>query len=165
MRKQYAENPEKFRARSRSFYTKNQDSLRDANREKVCQWKAENWDRFLEGERRRRHENPELARARTSRHRAAKRTALDNLRSFLACEHCGSTSNLRFHHRDPATKSFNVSDTRMPWSAMLAEMRKCDVLCQKCHKAEHKRMKALEEVEASLTSCHEKTPARRHNEF
>lgn len=50
------------------------------------------------------------------------------------CEDCGSVHRLQFDHRDPKQKMFTIargssfSDTRF-WE----EIRKCQLLCRKCH--------------------------------
>jgi hypothetical protein len=42
---------------------------------------------------------------------------------------------LHFHHRDPETKSFDISNQAHSRSIpeLLAEVAKCDVLCEDCH--------------------------------
>ena len=60
----------------------------------------------------------------------------------LSCGECGEThiSCLVFHHRDPKTKLFNVSDHSCVTSSkkrILAEITKCDVLCKNCHSKLH----------------------------
>lgn len=46
---------------------------------------------------------------------------------------------LVFHHRDPATKKFQVGQNQ--WgrrrSVILEEIAKCDVLCANCHQIQH----------------------------
>ena len=64
------------------------------------------------------------------------------LKSTLRCEECGESAPecLHFHHIDPATKSFNVSDAASNGrskSAVLAELTKCRVLCANCHLKHH----------------------------
>jgi len=40
-----------------------------------------------------------------------------------------------FHHRDPSTKSFSVSQTRhYSLAVTLAEIEKCDLYCANCHR-------------------------------
>lgn len=59
------------------------------------------------------------------------------------CERCGYRRNeaaLAFHHLEPADKSFpldirHCSDTS--WDALLAEARKCQLLCLNCHAEIH----------------------------
>lgn len=50
------------------------------------------------------------------------------------CRQCGSTVDLQIDHIDPSKKVFRISDC---WASMkperLAELEKCQVLCQKCH--------------------------------
>ena len=54
------------------------------------------------------------------------------------CALCGSTDKLHFHHREKENKKFTIG--RAWWSSpevMRAELEKCDVLCQECHKKAH----------------------------
>jgi len=56
------------------------------------------------------------------------------------CALCGESDAVKlvFHHRDPATKSFGISNvggrTR---EAILEEMKKCVLWCKACHTAYH----------------------------
>lgn len=55
------------------------------------------------------------------------------------CQICGSKENLQFDHRDPKTKSFNISeqiDTNI--NKLLKELNKCDLLCAKHHRVKTK---------------------------
>jgi hypothetical protein len=46
---------------------------------------------------------------------------------------------LDFHHRDPHTKSFKIAHGfHYEGSRVVAEMKKCDVLCKTCHRRAHK---------------------------
>lgn len=57
------------------------------------------------------------------------------------CRSCGYARCIRalnFHHRDPATKSFTVSQNwEVPWEKLTAEIDKCDLLCFNCHMELH----------------------------
>lgn len=56
------------------------------------------------------------------------------------CQGCGQArdpEDLHFHHRDPATKRFALSNGRSEVK-IRAEAEKCDVLCQACHSARHR---------------------------
>lgn len=64
------------------------------------------------------------------------------LKATKACEHCGETAPecLHFHHVDPATKKFNLSNAASGGRsrhAILAELDKCIVLCANCHFKHH----------------------------
>lgn len=56
------------------------------------------------------------------------------------CSSCGSTQNLEFHHKDPRTKEMNLGNS---WThdpkKVEAEVKKCILLCKKCHRELHKR--------------------------
>ena len=65
-----------------------------------------------------------------------------DLKSRLKCEKCGvkDFECLDFHHRDPATKEFAITEAvRMGYAQdrIVAEIDKCDVLCTNCHIRQH----------------------------
>jgi hypothetical protein len=51
---------------------------------------------------------------------------------------------MQFHHRDPSTKSFQVSSGNRSWARTLAEAEKCEMICANCHAEEHWRADLLE---------------------
>lgn len=59
------------------------------------------------------------------------------------CKKCGykkSLSALGFHHRDEREKKFTVSGNNLinrSWEAVVAEAKKCDLLCANCHSEHH----------------------------
>lgn len=58
------------------------------------------------------------------------------------CERCGYNKSiyaLCFHHRDPATKLFDLGmhSNAASWEKFKAEAKKCDVLCLNCHAEIH----------------------------
>jgi len=64
------------------------------------------------------------------------------------CYACGYSDNLAvltFHHRERKLKSFGLSTTAIrgkPWSLVLQELAKCDLLCKNCHMEEEHRIEA-----------------------
>lgn len=43
-----------------------------------------------------------------------------------------------FHHRDPSTKEMGWTKLRLrPWSSIIKELDKCDLLCSNCHRVRH----------------------------
>lgn len=64
------------------------------------------------------------------------------IKLILGCKKCGFDKHpraLEFHHRDPATKFFEIASaiTGIGFLVFLAEIEKCDVLCANCHAAHH----------------------------
>ena len=55
------------------------------------------------------------------------------------CQICGRKEPLCvlcFHHRDRATKKFNISGTNLTkksWAVLQEEEKKCDIYCLNCH--------------------------------
>ena len=60
----------------------------------------------------------------------------------LKCSRCGFNhpAALDFHHIDPSTKSFkmsNISRVEKNKALIMEEISKCKVLCANCHRVEH----------------------------
>lgn len=70
------------------------------------------------------------------------------------CEKCGSAHDLTFHHVDPSKKYINVGDFAWKqrrtyiWS-LKREMKKCELLCWKCHAAIHRINNKSQESQAN----------------
>ena len=62
----------------------------------------------------------------------------------VSCSRCGRMSGLEFHHRLPVEKKDTISSlvrNGAPMEKVLDEIKKCDILCTKCHRELHKEMK------------------------
>lgn len=69
-----------------------------------------------------------------------RRFALNITKMIFGCASCGFNDHahaLTFHHREPQTKSFNVSHGVARYSPALVrdEIEKCDLMCANCHQA------------------------------
>lgn len=56
------------------------------------------------------------------------------------CVICGYNkclSALDFHHPDPHTKDFTISDRMTSWDSIVRELGKVDLLCCRCHREVH----------------------------
>jgi len=65
------------------------------------------------------------------------------------CEACGyarTLAALEFHHRDAATKEFQISYGGVSRARLLEEASKCDLLCANCHRARHFAMPRPDEA-------------------
>ena len=59
----------------------------------------------------------------------------------VSCSKCGEKESLEFHHRLPVSKKDTISALvryGKPMERILDEMKKCDILCTKCHREMHK---------------------------
>lgn len=77
------------------------------------------------------------------------RKIFDSIRTHNGCAFCDESEVccLDFHHLDPAQKESSVSYLRFAKSKdrMLAEMRKCVVVCSNCHRKIHAGLLAASE--------------------
>lgn len=56
------------------------------------------------------------------------------------CGYCNSIRALSFHHSDPSTKLFDISNNgnlMKDWKVVEAEAKKCVLLCLNCHATAH----------------------------
>lgn len=107
-------------------------------------WRKANPEKAKAAQARWREANPETARecglAAESRYRERGNRHVNLVRALLACEDCGSGGSLQFHHHDPASKTFDLSDAwRHPEGAVFAELAKCGLVCKPCHVLRHRR--------------------------
>lgn len=62
-------------------------------------------------------------------------------KSTLQCAFCGEATPccLDFHHKDPTSKDFTISDmvSSVGWDTLMAEINKCVVACANCHRKVH----------------------------
>jgi hypothetical protein len=55
------------------------------------------------------------------------------------CSRCNSTESLEFDHIIPGSQSFTICDCLdKPWSILIAEVMKCQLLCSPCHRQKSK---------------------------
>ena len=78
-------------------------------------------------------------------HKSERRRRKEYLVKMLGghCAKCGyhqSISALSFHHKDPKTKLFHISNNgclMQDWNMVLSEAKKCILLCLNCHAELH----------------------------
>ena len=64
---------------------------------------------------------------------------LDEIKSNSGCRICGGDKDLTFHHRDASMKLFSLgAGKETSLNKVVKELRKCDILCEQCHKEIHK---------------------------
>jgi hypothetical protein len=74
--------------------------------------------------------------------RAAVRKQFKDYKSTLKCSRCPENhpATLDFHHKDPTQKDVAVSkaiNRHWNFNQILAEVKKCEILCANCHRKEH----------------------------
>jgi hypothetical protein len=119
------------------------EAYRAIERARHRRWKAAHPGEAQKAYKRWRAANPELARARTlectRRHQALYAERKLRLIALFGgrCVDCGFQGHpaaFHFDHRDPETKSFGIAEAQgKPWECVLAEARKCDLVCANCH--------------------------------
>ncbi|MBC8104509.1 MAG: HNH endonuclease [Cytophagales bacterium] len=72
------------------------------------------------------------------RARSERKSALVSLLGgkCLRCGYDRCTAALEFHHREPKEKLFNLGKDNLlkRWEAVVAEAKKCDLVCANCHR-------------------------------
>lgn len=86
-------------------------------------------------------------------HRHHERTALAKADGCVDCGYIEDLTKLSFHHLDPALKLRKVSSMVSATDAnFYAEVAKCAVVCEPCHKRRHAAMKQHEIAESERAS-------------
>ena len=64
----------------------------------------------------------------------------------LICNYSKCNSALEFHHKDPESKKFELSQGNIRsknWKEVLKELKKCVMLCSNCHRELHNKLFCL----------------------
>ena len=65
----------------------------------------------------------------------------DMVKSHSSCMCCGSKDRIQFHHVNPNSKRFEVSQgVNYSLESLKQEMRKCWVMCEGCHLKLHRNL-------------------------
>jgi hypothetical protein len=80
----------------------------------------------------------EKLRIKGQKYRQKRICMLRDIKMRHGCKVCGYKehwSALDFHHKNPKTKLFNISENKMTGiTKLLTEIQKCDILCCNCHR-------------------------------
>ena len=114
----------------------------------TAQWKEDNVDKIRQYRRTWYNKNKDHARGEVTRRKKEIGQWFREYKKTLKCKYCNENcwACLDFHHRDQATKDFEV--TRVVnggWSKkrILEEIDKCDIVCSNCHRKIHHLGSAL----------------------
>jgi hypothetical protein len=117
-------------------------------------FKAHNTRKLTITEEERRRRKVESFRAKYRKYQSKERRCRKRLLVELlggCCQICGYNrdcpSAYHFHHRDPARKRFDVASRGLlrRWEELIAEVKKCVLLCSRCHAEVHDGLhKAME---------------------
>lgn len=82
--------------------------------------------------------------ARQVKRRNLYRARIAQMKAEVGCSKCPEKhpACLDYHHKNPKTKLINIGDAirhDWGWKKILAEIKKCIVLCANCHRKEHYR--------------------------
>jgi hypothetical protein len=123
---------------------------KECRRKRLNEWRSANPEKlkkYRQGWRQRHgkawyQRNKNAVKARIKRSVERKQRKFLEWKSHQKCSRCPENhpACLEFHHRDPSTKCFNISQgwrLNYSWERLLAELKKCDVLCANCHRKLH----------------------------
>lgn len=139
------QNLEKIRENNREWRKNNRDKYNQRMRE----WRNENIEIQREKDKikaiRWRHKNPERHKENVHSRRLNTIMAVRHYKEERGCSQCPEKDYrcLDFHHRDPSTKSFNIStglSNKLALPTLMKEIEKCDLLCRNCHIKLNKRV-------------------------
>lgn len=69
------------------------------------------------------------------------------------CSYNRCSAALEFHHLDPAKKDFSISSAYAnpkKWDTIVAELKKCVLLCSNCHRELHQGLIVLNDTPAQI---------------
>lgn len=158
----YCANRDERLAKQKAYYQAHRDERRAYERQRSIDhaeefsayqkaYRLTHRDTVSEYQRAYRDKHRDKINARLREHNAARRAQRrawwKSLTAGIRCEACGGTRRLHFHHVDPESKYDSVTNLmRAPMPTIVAEMKKCRVLCVNCHMKEHARLRALANV-------------------
>ena len=128
--------------KDRAYYLANKAKIR----ERQNAYQAEHMEQHREADRKYRLAHLEEIADRNRQWRVALRDFVREQKVGKVCAVCGQddVTKLVFHHRDPATKLFDICRTKVrSRPTLLEETAKCDILCQPCHMRKHAAMRKL----------------------
>jgi hypothetical protein len=131
----------------RSHHGPNEETKRDRRQRRIDAGLPPYSDAEIEYKRRYRQAHPYVY---TGELRARNRAFVNDEKMRRGCSECGYRGHpaaLDLHHRDPGTKTTDISDIigSAGIAKIRAEMAKCDVLCANCHRTLHAQAQAHSE--------------------
>lgn len=150
-KKYYLIHKEKIIQRSKDRYEKKTDQIKQyerqyyhSNSEKISQARREEYKtnqvlrtKILQDCKEYRETHKEQEYLTGKAYRSERVGWLRKYKQEKGCFICQSKVNLHFHHIDPSTKEFKVMDAKKSYETIMKEMKKCVILCNKCHHAIH----------------------------
>lgn len=136
--KRYREkNRDKVNERSRLYKEKNREKSREWNRK----YYERNPEKVKESNKQHFQKNKEYYYQKRREYMVALMEWVDEMKKEKGCGNCGTKENLTYHHIDPKTKVMEIADmvnTMKNRNEILEEIKKCSVLCLRCHMNYHK---------------------------
>jgi len=124
-----------FEKRVQKENKRNYEKHKESRKAWQTNYRRKNPDKIFEQQARYRNEHSDELAEIKKKHRDEFR---EKWYSDLFCDHCESEENLSFHHLDPNTKIYGISEMEYKNTLeILAEMAKCIVLCNNCHMKVH----------------------------
>lgn len=123
-------NPEKMKA------------MREKYRIRKLKMYKENPEKFREQARKSYQNNKEKCIKDSAVRTIKRRERLRDFKKTLCCVMCGESDYrcLDFHHKNTNEKELTIGKaTAYSWDRLMAEIKKCDVLCANCHRKVHNK--------------------------
>ena len=98
----------------------------------------------------------------TEYRRRFKQRVVDSLGGCcVMCQYSKLNDNLEVHHLDPDSKDFTISSAMAnpkKWEYVVVELRKCVLVCNRCHKELHKGISILPENPTRFIESYSELP-------
>ena len=139
--REWFKDPQNRNQYHREYYEKNKEKRRKYLAEHARKRRKANPERVRATQRKHYQNNKETLREASRRFQDKRNLFYWSLKSQFTCMDCGETNPacLDFHHRDPREKTLNIGQFARAVSRekLLAEIKKCDVICSNCHRKRH----------------------------
>lgn len=135
----------RYRQENKEKVNEQRRLYKQRNKEKVKEWNnkyyARNTEKVKEKHRQDFQNKKEYYYQKRREYMIALMNWVEGMKKEKGCGNCGTLENLTYHHIDPNTKFMEIADMvngMKNRNEILKEIKKCSVLCLRCHMNYHK---------------------------